>query len=496
MLRICPILLSLLVAAHGAKCCSAQPPKDEKKQLIGEKAAKDAAIRLDAYGDPLPARALFRLGAIRPQHQSWLNHATFSPDGKILAAGSIGEKQVVLWEMPSGRLLRRLPVAGECSKRLLFSPDGRWLASIGGTYYENHYLHVWEVSGGKPVVHAEQAEKSWTAFAFKPDSTLLAVADAKDIRLWDLPAAKQRQRQRTPPGKALALTFAAGEVVALMDDANTLAVWEVQAGKKRYSFAGAAKASEPMGVKAVFSAAFSADGKLFAYGGSDSLVAVRDTENGRQRHRFESQRGAVCWVSFSADSQALLSCSWGDRPRLWDLANSREKLRLDGRGAATFGEFSPEGKRMAMGGDNGSHCVRLFDPATGKEVVLGPTHHGWIKSIAFSPDGKHLALTGSDSGARLWDVATGRQIRVFADQIGAGITSLSFSPVGKTLATAVGMVDAPVYLWDSQNGQLIRKIGGDGAGKGHVFFTPDGSSWPPPTCTRTQKEPAMSKFGK
>jgi hypothetical protein len=106
--------------------------------------------------------------------------------------------------------------------------------------------------------------------------------------------------------------------------------------------------------------------------------------------------------------------------------------------------FSPDGKTLVTGSPSGAG---LWDVATGHQVgvTLADPAGRVIYSVAFSPDGKTLA-TGSDEGAQLWDVATGHRVgNQLASLADGQIYSVVFSPDGKTLATGS---DEGAQLWD------------------------------------------------
>ncbi|HZY88600.1 MAG TPA: PQQ-binding-like beta-propeller repeat protein, partial [Gemmataceae bacterium] len=361
---------------------------------------------------------------------------------------------------------------GGAVKLLAFTPDGQTVRSVGADRVVGHWGLEKDAHRfvGLPVAPGG----FWAPLAVSPDAALLAASVGANagggIKLWDLAAGRERVPLEdslhafrsgafTPDGKVL-------YAIAYHTEGHSktaLWSWDVATGKKKavYPFPIAWPDDHPF--------ALSPDGKALALGykasrtDTEITVAVKlwEPDTGKERSLFKGPGAQFLAVAFSPDGRTVAAKRYGDGAAIlaWDAATGKELFTLPGEHPLAF---SPDGKLLATGDG------RLLDAASGKVRFTLPP--GGVP--AFAPDGKSLAYGGADGGVRLWDVATGKELRPLPGPTGPALR-VALAPDGRT--AAAGYRDG-VRVWDVLSGRELRFRPGGRANFPALEFGPDGKT--------------------
>jgi WD40 repeat protein/DNA-binding SARP family transcriptional activator len=415
----------------------------------------------------------------RPGGNAGARDIAVSPDGTLLAAshGAI-DPELDLYRLPGGRLLDDVEAHTGGVLDIEFSRDGRDLATAG----VDGAARVWEIPNGKlrELLTLRSKPNPVMSASFSGDATrLVTVGQLWGARVWDTSAAGRGEVLTLPGPKsgpvppAIAFTPDGRRLIASSGPAGTVRVWNAQTGAQLLAID--AQAHGDAQARGVIGIDVSPDGSRIATAGGDGSARVYDAESGeellvvRGRHCASPHTCAVNRAVFSPDGTKIATTGADATVRIMTADTGRELrvLRTHGPvGSGTYSlEWSPDGKRLLSFGKSGA---RVWDVESGRLLARTDLAPGPGVSAAWSPDGTQI-LTEGGAGPLVWDAATGRMVRTV--EAGAPIEDITFSRDGTRLALATVDPSMSTRVWDWPGNVELLKLT-DGAKR--TTFSPDG----------------------
>ena len=384
-------------------------------------------------------------GELREHLKEHHGYGAISPDGRLLVTCAISfpaDASMRLRDLKQGRELTA-PAGHKAGTYLFaFALDGKTLT----TYGNDHTLRRWDLANGKEIGIVAGHQNRVTGACFTRDGKqIVSCSQDGTVRFWDASTGKELQR--------LSVDGEHFDSLALAPDGNTLAIagsphvsrwrWELPPDKRVFN------------------------------------LRFWNIEGRKEENRFYIPGHSAYELHFTPDGREVLSVGYG-RVVFHDVKIGKERRPIaDARQNLRCASLSPDGKTVAIATDEPAlrqiGKASYYDAATGKEIFSRTMPFGSFNTLAFSPDGKRLAI--SEGGQRstdtlsLWQVPTDKIVRRLTTTR-FDHYQLAYSLEGRLVAA----VDPDgISVFETATGQVRQRYeGGHFENVRCIAFSPDG----------------------
>ena len=397
-------------------------------------------------------------------HTSLVTAVGLMPDGRRAVSGS-WDKTLRVWDVESGQCLRTLKGHTDDVYAVSLMPDGR--RAVSGS--RDNMLRVWNLLTGK-CLRILKGHTEWVrAVSLTPDGRrALSGSDDKKLRVWDVESGQCLRilKGHTEWVRAVSLTPGGCRAVSGSDD-KTLRVWDVESGRCLRTLEGH--------TDCVLAVSLTSDGRRAVSGSRDNMLRVWNLLTGKCLRILKGHSSEIKAVDITPDSRRVVSGSEDRTLRVWNLQTGKCQYVLDGYSSWFKADFTTLANvilQRIMNGDRGLEKYLCGTQKGGMVLRVLLSHFSFcVNAVSITPDGSRAVSGSGDNMLRVWDLQTGKYLRILEGHI-FGVVAVVITPDGCRAVS--GSRDGTLRVWDIQTGKCLRILEGHSGSVYVVGITPDG----------------------
>ena len=401
------------------------------------------------------------------------------PDGKQLAgveymltSSGIRNRDVVLWDTETGKVVQRINAPPWRIYCLAYSPDGSCLAAG----CEDNSVRLWNPTTGKASAVLWGHDDFVYSIHFHPHKAhLVSAGKDQTVRLWDWKTGKNLMTIRGHGELLQEVRFSANGDRLITLGNRTVKVWNADPYQDHIVL------PKKTGAPAIQQGTVSVPGKRTAtlsFRNGLQELQFQESATGKiigNPHRLDSkpsskQSARIRIMKFSPDGQYLATAHYDNSVMLWHARTGKDYRQLPSlQTSRPAFLFSPNSTLLAI---RDKDFISLWDVSTGKKLQTLSTKDLTYPVLAFRNDGKRLAAVSLTGKIRCWDLASGQQLHEWQSSV-ARVACATYDDTGRRLA--IGGGNRIISVMNMQTGEEIHKLVGHSREIRSVCFTPNGN---------------------
>jgi WD40 repeat protein len=424
----------------------------------------------------------------------------FFDNGKTLLSLA-SDRSFLLWDVESGSVLDRTPTFSQLDQLRITVNDNCGIVAYGwetenleGRHTRKRKTFAWNVSSRRfdrlPVpenaLEGIDAKLRIDQAALSPNGEILAIGGAQGssetmIVFVDLVRGGYSEKLRAMKfigrsAVALIAFSSDGKRVAAAGWRGAVKVWEPVSGDQIFESCDPTPSEEPL--------AFTRDLEYIATAGTGNTAKIRrlrepvvfhsesKTEVRPEVLAFVGHNSSIARAVFTTNGR-LITVGNDKSVIAWEASSGREVATLSGSWVSeTAGlAFSPDGKRLAVAvADNSHPMVEIWEGTNNVLTLKGHVSKVW--GVTYDREGQRIATSSSDETVKIWNANTGQVLKSIT--VGCDVREVAFSPSGERVATACAHGGPGAAIWDVESTRQIRVLTGHTGDVWGVSYSPDG----------------------